>query len=111
MYISRHLSRKLLIKKIWNHISFLRKPNNVENLFIVEKYLKTLENGKILLDSSISPEMYRCDPRYFLKLNWKWIIIEQAIERYYNNFLNENIDIVFSGADLMAFDNTHEQVN
>ena len=45
--------------------------------------------------------MYRCDPRYFFEIKSEnELIIEQAnIERYYNNFiLNENIDIVFSGA-------------
>ena len=78
------------------------KLNNVENLFIVEKYFKNIEKAeRYLLDSSISPEMYRCDPRYFFEIKSEnELIIEQAnIERYYNNFiLNENIDIVFSGA-------------
>ena len=40
--------------------------DNIENLYAVEKHFKNLKEAEsYLVNSSISPEMYRCDPRYF----------------------------------------------
>jgi len=76
--------------------------DNIENLYAVEKHFKNLKEAEsYLVNSSISPEMYRCDPRYFFEIKSEsQLIIEQAnIEKYFHNFiLNKNIDIIFSGA-------------
>ncbi len=75
--------------------------DNIKNLFVVEKFFTNSSDAEsYLIQNSVNPEIYRCDPRYFFAIkSEKELIIEQAnIERYFNNFIkSESINIIFSG--------------